>query len=149
MAAADFGVHDEVAHDFRVSVELVEDVVDVLLGYVVSVPVFDVVSNRGVNRLDFGCPRIVAVPGDAIGRRDVKFHQSGKTVVFLIVEPIVFVLILFLVAGSTFGIVRVLRLDKGIERQLVFVDLAGYCQIAGNFHDGRIDFVFVFFVIQV
>ena len=133
MAAADFGVYDEVSYNLRVMVKLVEDVVDGLFGHVVTVSVFDVVADGGIGRLDFGCMGFDGVRSDAVGCSDVELHQSGDAVVFLVVKTIVLVLKLLFVVCAAVGIVRVVGFDEGFERLFVLVYQSGDGKVAGDF----------------
>ena len=77
----------------------------------------------------------------------VEFHQTGDTVVLLVVVAVEFVLKLFLVMRAALRIVGVVRFDERLERLSVFVHQTGGGQITGYFHNRRVDIVFAVLVI--
>ena len=79
----------------------------------------------------------------------VEFHQAGDTVVLLVVVAVEFVLKLFLIMCTALRIVGVVRFNERLERLAVFVHQASDSQIAGEFHNRRVDVVFVVLVISM
>lgn len=133
---------DTAAEQFRIGIRCGDDVDDFAClirdGEAVGIRCACVLGTTGCVVM---CYTVVSVK--------VEFHQTDDTVVLLVVVAVEFILKLFLIMCTALRIVRVVRFNERLERLAVFVHQAGGGKIAGEFHNRRVDVVFVVLVISM